>query len=490
MQLAAYIRMSTERQEDSPETQLKIIKEYCKQNGHTIVRVYQDLAKSGGSMEGRAELRELLRDAEQKVFEGVVIYKLDRAFRNLGEQLVTLKKLKSLEVKLVAVADPLSEGAAGGLIVNILGSVNQFERELTGERIYHHNRELAKKGKWTGGSRPPLGYRYDKEIKKIEVVPEEAEIIRQIASTFLKTKGTSTTAWEMNSMGYKTRDGLSWSPQLIHNVLTNPFYIGRVRYGYRKTFISESGKKYCKRSKEYESFPGEHEPLISEDDFNVIQDVFSRKDTFKKKSNRVYVFTGIFKCSMCGGPVTGAFHSHISKKGYRCLHHIERKDSCKGFQKLEYIIENAIQIELIKNIELVKVLEKSSEVSTKKTTKSDNGKRIKKMEQKLLRQQEMYEEGIDDKETFYRKRKITLSELEKLKNESILQDNGRDDSHAFQLLKSFQENWDHRWEAPIAYRDLIHSLIKEIYSDGKTLDIFFYPFNRLPGWRERVMVDL
>lgn len=488
MDLAAYIRMSTDKQEDSPETQLKIIQEYASQTGHKIVQVYQDMARSGGSMENRAALRELIRDAESKVFSGVIIYKLDRAFRNLGEQIVTLKKLKQLGIRLLAAADPIAEGgAAGDLIVNILGAVNQFERELTGERIYHHNRELAKKGKWTGGSRPPLGYNYDKKTKTISVVPEEAEVIRQIFETFKRTQGTSTAAWTLNSLGYKTRDGLSWSPQLVHNVLTNPFYTGKVRYGYRKAIITETGKKWCKPGNNYEIFPGEHEALVSEEDFEFIQDIFRRKDTFKKQSSRVYVFTGIFKCSMCGGPVTGIWHSHINKKGYRCLHHTTRKDSCKGFNKLEHIIEKAIYKQLIQNIEFIEN-HKLIPVGTPSDNSAVTEKQIRRLEQKLLRQQDMYEEGILDKESFYQKRKAALDEIELLKKNSV-KANKQEVEGVLNTLKAFQEIWPSRWDAPLDYRAIIHHLIKEMYSDGKMLDVIFYPFP-FTGWKNRVTVEL
>jgi site-specific DNA recombinase len=481
--------MSTDKQEDSPETQLKVMQDFCKLNGHEIMTPpYMDLAKSGGSMEGRAALRELIRDAEKRVFEGVIIYKLDRAFRNLGEQIVTLKRLKQFGIKLLAAADPLSEGAAGDLIANVLGAVNQFDREITGERIYDHNKGLAEKGRWTGGSRPPLGYSYSKIEKKISVVPEEAETIRQMVLFFKKYRGTSSTAWELNAMGLRTRNGLSWSPQLVYNVLTNPFINGKVRYGYRKIIQTENGKRYCKPGDKYEIFPGKHEALISDEDFKFIQDIINRGITYKNKSKRVYVFTGIFKCLMCGGPVTGSYYSHIHKKGYRCLHHTTRKDSCKGFVKLEYIIENAIYNELVKNIDFINQ-HKDEQIKTEEVKPGNNiDKQIKKLEQKLLRQQDMYENGIYDKDAFYSKRKETLGEIDTLKSEAGKRE-PKDDMHILATINDFVKRWNTRWETPMEYRNIIHTLIKEMYSDGKELEIYFHPFN-IPGWREHVKTQL
>ena len=489
MQLAAYIRMSTDKQEDSPETQRRIIQEYCNQNGHALIRTYQDLAKSGGSMDGRAALRELIRDAEKKVFDGVIIYKLDRAFRNLGEQVVTLKKLKNLGIKLLAAADPMSDGAAGDLIVNILGAVNQFERELTGERIFHHNRELAKQGKWTGGSRPPLGYGYNKKTKQIYTIPEEAATVKKVFEIFLKTQGSSTTAWELNRMGFKTKDGLSWTPQLVYNVLTNPFYTGKIRYGYRKQVQTENGKSYCKPGDKYELFPGQHEQIISDEDFEIVQEIFRRNSTYKKQSDRIYVFSGIFKCLICGGPVVGMYHHHINKKGYRCHWRVSRKDVCKGFTKLEYMIEDAVYKAITSNNEYLQQHKNVTVSSIDNSPSVDVSKQIKRLEQKLLRQQDMYEEGIYDKETFFVKRKATLEEIENLKKSAKGKNHSAQEEMIIGLMRKFNEIWAYRWDMPMEYRNLIHSLIREMYSDGKVLEIFFHPLE-LPGWQDKIKIQL
>lgn len=481
MDLAAYIRMSTNLQEDSPETQRRIIEEYCQKNGHTVVKWYQDLAKSGGSMEGRAELRELLRDAGERIFEGVIIYKLDRAFRNLGEQVVTLKKLKGLGIKLVAAADPMTEGAAGDLIVNILGAVNQFERELTGERIYHHNRELAKKGKWTGGSRPPLGYGYDKKKKEIYVIPEEAETVRKVYEVYLRVRGISVAAHELNLMGLKTKDGLTWSPHLVVNVLKNPFYTGKVRYGYRKAIVTETGKKYYKQKTNYEIFPGQHESIISDEMFNEVQEIFS-KYRHRNKSGRVYIFTGILFCLTCGGTASGCYHNHIKKQGYRCSTHVERKMECPGFYKLEYKIEDAVYRALLRNFKSVQPgnIEKPK---AKEVPTVNIEARLARLEQKMQRQSEMYEDGIYDKETFLKRRKATLNEIEELKASITGQEEREDDSEILRgLANSLMDIWQARWEHPEKYRNLIHSLIEKMFTDGKKLDIHFFPFNA-PGWR-------
>lgn len=498
MDLAEYIRMSTNHQEDSPEVQKKVNREYCAAHGHNIVKTYQDLGKSGGSIDGREDLLNLLNDTEKNFFEGVIIYKLDRAFRNLGEQIVALKKLKQYDKKLIASADPVTEGPAGDLVTNIIGAVNQFERELIGERIKHHNREVARKGKWTGGSCAPFGYDYDREAKQMNVNEEEAKILRKLYEIFVETEGTSVTAWELNSLGLKTKKGLSWSPRLVKNILSNPFYAGMTRYGFchkRKEEGKVGRKVKYARSEEYSLYPGQHQAIISKEAFDEVQYILNNKKTYKKQSERVYVFTGIFKCRMCGGNVSGAYYQHIQKKGYRCNTHINRKDDCKGFNKVEHKIETAIYKAINENYLLIMKLNQANpraDIEIKQL-ENDLKEKIKNIDITMSRQVKLYEARIYDDETFFGKRKKSLAQKEEIENKlkTVNESKGLSmkTENIIQLLTNFHKMWPMRWKAPLQYRILIHSIIKEIYSDGKILEVFFVS-SALPGWKEHVVVDL
>jgi len=487
MNLVSYIRMSTDKQEDSPETQSKVIKDYCEKNNHRLIKTYQDLGKSGGNISGRAGLLQLIRDAEKKLFEGIIVYKLDRAFRDLSEQITTLRKLKDFGVQFISVTDPISEGVTGNLMVNLLGSINQFEREITGERIYHHNRELAKKGKWTGGSRPPLGYGYDKVGKKIYTIPEEVEVVKKVYEIFLDKQGSSLTAWELNSLGLKTKDGKTWSPDLVYNVLNNPFYCGRIRYGYRKATKTPEGKTYCRSNRDnYEVFQGDHEAIISDKMFNAVQDIYRSKNTYKKKSDRVYVFTGILKCAFCGGPVVG-FCSIAGKKGYRCLWHTNRKHICRGQSKMEQIIDSAFCLATENNINMA--LKNTKNPNTKKHSPKKNLEGyLKKLEQKIERQVYLFTEGIYSEDTFTKERKKVLEEKAKLEGQIREYENISTEEH-YRLLISFQDAYPFRWKKPLEYRNLIRSIVKEIYLRGEELIIYYKPF-ALPGWEECKKVSM
>lgn len=483
MQLAVYIRMSTDKQEDSPETQLKIIQEYCQKNGHELIKKpYQDLAKSGGSMEKRNALIELIMDAEKHLFEGVIVYKYDRVFRNLGEQIVTLKKLQKHNIKMIAVADPNSDGASGELITNILGAVNQFERQLTGERIYDKNRRLAKEGKWTGSGIDPTGYRYDRELKELVIVSDEAETVRAIFDLYLEYKSITRVVDMLHEMDRKTKTGLDWHNISVHAILTNPLYAGRRRWG----FYKPGGGK----NRGCEVFDGNHEAIVAPETFQKVQEVLrvNRLHT-SGRSGRIYLLGGLLRCSLCGGVVASQYKTHLSKDVYYCKErYTQHKDFCRGWHRVGYRIENAVYNALIKNIN--KIESAKGEIGSR-ISAPDKGKVIEKklaaIEAKLLRQIEMYEDGDIDKETYKARRTKALREKEQLERE--IQQNGPPavDTKALELLDDMEELWA---EANTRERkELLKLLIHIIHTDGHSARIEFMSLG-LPGWETEVEIRI
>lgn len=476
MQLAEYIRMSTASQQDSPETQKSIIREYCEKNGHTIVRTYEDDAISGGSMEKRGALMEMLMDAEKRLFEGIVIYKYDRAFRNLEEQVFVFKRLKRHNIKVIAVADPGSEGASGELIVNILGAVNQFERQLTGERIYDKRRELAKKGRWTGSGINPFGYSYDKETKLLVIIPEEAEITRLTFDLYLQERSLSKVVDVLYSMGKKTKTGKEWTNYAVHQLLINPLYIGKLRWGFIKP--NKGGiNRAC------EVFDGRHEAIISIEVFGKVQALLQSNKRFSSNhSNNGNLLSGLLMCSLCGGKAVSAHHKARKKNMYYCKDkYYYHKNYCQGWHRMDYRLEEPVYEALVKNIGHVKLL---GFKGTGKTGKEDNRqieKKLSAIEAKLKRQLDMYEEGFVDKNTFKERRIKTLQEKEQIEN--MLRQDKPINQGLINLMAGFEETW--KAVKAQTKREMLQTFISGIYTDGQKIKIEFVNLG-LPGWEPEI----
>ena len=117
--------------------------------------------------------------------------------------------------------------SAGRMMLNILITFAQYEREVITERVRDKMAASRKKGKWVGGS-VPMGYRV--ENKKLVVEPEEARVIQRIFQRFIEIQSPTLIAQELNKDGIRTKQGKAWDKPHIYRILSNHTYIGQVKY--------------------------------------------------------------------------------------------------------------------------------------------------------------------------------------------------------------------------------------------------------------------
>ena len=198
---------------------------------------YDDPAFSGGNME-RPALRRLMADIEAGKIDAVVIYKIDRLTRSLADFSKMVEVFERYGVSFVSVTQQFNTTTSmGRLMLNILLSFAQFEREVTGERIRDKIAASKRKGMWMGGV-PPLGY--DVENRRLVPNEREAKLIRHIFQRFvelgsgtmlfkeLKLDGVTSKAW--TTQNGKTRDGKPIDEGLIYKLLNNRTYLGELRH--------------------------------------------------------------------------------------------------------------------------------------------------------------------------------------------------------------------------------------------------------------------
>jgi site-specific DNA recombinase len=198
---------------------------------------YDDPAFSGGNME-RPGLRRLMADIESSKIDVVVIYKIDRLTRSLADFSKMVEVFERYGVSFVSVTQQFNTTTSmGRLMLNILLSFAQFEREVTGERIRDKITASKKKGMWMGGI-PPLGY----DVANRRLVPNaaEAKTIRHIFGRFvelgsstklvkeLKLDGVTSKAW--TTQEGKVRTGKPIDKSLIYKILGNRTYLGELRH--------------------------------------------------------------------------------------------------------------------------------------------------------------------------------------------------------------------------------------------------------------------
>lgn len=172
------------------------------ENWRLVSKHYDDGGFSGGNM-NRPALKELFADIESGEVHMVVVYKIDRLSRSLFDFSKIVELFEKHNVSFVSVTQSFNtSNSSGKLMLNILLSFAQFERELTGERIRDKFASSLKKGLWMGGN-PPLGY--DVKDRSLIINEDEKQIIKLIYEKFVETESYFLVTDLLNKCGYRTK---------------------------------------------------------------------------------------------------------------------------------------------------------------------------------------------------------------------------------------------------------------------------------------------
>lgn len=226
---------------------------------------YDDGGFSGGNIE-RPALRRLLADIEAKRIDVIVVYKIDRLTRSLPDFAKLVEVFDRNGVSFVSVTQQFNTTTSmGRLMLNVLLSFAQFEREVTGERIRDKIAASKAKGMWMGGM-PPLGY--DVIERKLVVNRREADLVRDIFRRYgehgsaaklvreLAIEGQTTKAW--TTQGGQFRPGRPLDQQYLFALLRNRIYLGE---------IPHKGMSYR----------GQHEAIVTEELWDCVQAFVKRR---------------------------------------------------------------------------------------------------------------------------------------------------------------------------------------------------------------------
>lgn len=246
MRAALYARVSTEEQTQnfSIENQLDHLSKYCEQHGYQVVEKYVDPGWSGTVID-RPALTRLLKEARAKLFDTVVVYKLDRLFRN-SHMYNTLAEWEELGIYLSSVTEPFDTTTTmGKAYLGMASTFAEWERNTFMERSRDGVRKAVEKGLYSGGI-VAYGYRLNPDTKQLEIEQQEAKIVTDIFHWLVNEKMTCySIAQRLNALRVPTRyakDGRGlrgkatagvWRPGRVYNMLRNPAYKGEWHYGKR-----------------------------------------------------------------------------------------------------------------------------------------------------------------------------------------------------------------------------------------------------------------
>lgn len=284
---ACYVRVSTDNQLEnySIEEQTDRLKAYCKAKDIQIVKIYTDGGYSGGNV-NRPALQQMLQDIDKGLIDSVIVYKLDRLSRSQKDTLMLIEDcFLAKNVDFVSVNENFDTSTPfGRAMIGILSVFAQLEKDQITERFTMGRIGRAKNGYFHGGGNAPTGYDYiDGELV---INDYEAIQVKDLYNRFLKGYSIHN-CWQYMQQKYG-----GWSNEVsVRNVLKNELYIGKVKF---------KGVAY----------QGNHQPIISEETFRQVQDLFnsSRRasDTFKRSPFKAStLLSSLVYCGKCGARFHG-----------------------------------------------------------------------------------------------------------------------------------------------------------------------------------------
>lgn len=270
---------------------------------------YDDGGYTGGNTD-RPGLLKLLDHIDQGRVDCVVVYKVDRLSRSLLDFAQLMRTFETQKVAFVSVTQQFNTATSmGRLVLNVLLSFAQFEREIISERTRDKIAATRRKGKWAGGH-PVLGYDIDPAGYKLAVNPPEAERVRHIFALYLEHGSLLPVVQELDRRGWRTkrwstrkgpeRGGKPFDRTNLYNLLTNPVYTGKVRY-------------------KDEVHDGEHPAVVDPGVFARVRDALHRNGRTggAQIRNRFgALLKGLLRCAPCGAAMTPT-HSTKGTKRYR-----------------------------------------------------------------------------------------------------------------------------------------------------------------------------
>lgn len=353
--VGGYIRVSTERQVEgySIEGQITQIEQYCQFNGYELVDIYADRGISGKSM-NRPELQRMLNDAKNGKLDCVMVYKTNRLARNTSDLLTIVEELHRQNVEFFSLSERMEvKNSTGKLMLQILASFSEFERNTILENIYTGQRQRALEGYYQGNL--PLGYNNIPDNKKeLMINQHEANIVKYIFESYAKGHGYRKIANALNHKGYVTKKGNPFSISAVTYILSNPFYIGKIQFAKYKDWNDKRRKGLNDKPVIAE---GKHTPIISQDLWDKVQ---ARKKQVSKKpqvhGKGTNLLTGIIACPQCSASMSASITVNTLKDGTKKR---IRYYSCSNFRNKgsKVCSANSVRADVIEKYVMDQILE-------------------------------------------------------------------------------------------------------------------------------------
>ena len=368
----AYCRYSSDRQrEESIEAQLRCIHEYAKSNDMVISREYIDRAISG-TFDEREAFRTMIRDSDRNLFDVVLTHKVDRFARNRYDSAIYKRKLRENGVKVIYVAQPISDGPEGAMMEAMLEGMAEYYSKNLAQEVMKGLKENAYECKFCGGI-PPLGYDIDASTKKYIINRTEAAIVTLIFTLYLQGHGYGDIIKELNNKGCVTKIGHKFGKNSIYEILRNEKYTGTYMFNKAAKKINGKFNRHIEKNKtDIIRIEGGMPEIIPCEIWRSVQDIMDSRIRPGRKSSEVYLLSGLLYCGVCGSAMTADTRNMKGRDKVYCYYRCYRnngKNTCSlqvwSRDDLENVVVNTLKDKLFSGESLNNITEKIYEFYTK-----------------------------------------------------------------------------------------------------------------------------
>lgn len=443
-----YERVSTDEQAKygySIKTQIDALEEYCQKNKMKVVDHYTDDGVSGGKAAfRRPEMSRLLEDVKAGKIDMVLFTRLDRWFRNVKEYFKVQEILDEHKVEWKAIWEDYDTTTANGrMAITIFLAIAQNEREKGAERVrVVFEKKRQNKEAWFGPASMPFGYTKEPDengIMRLVKNPDLKEAMQDFWDIAVKYHNVSKAARYVNS-AY----GLGRNKKLWFDVAHKEIYTGTYK----------GVEDYC-------------EPYVSKEDWKALQNRGSIKRT---QGNRVYLFTGLIKCPLCGSTMVSSYCTRKLSTGetkeyksYRCRHKdLKTCDNRRTVQELkteQWLLDN---LEALMRGEIARV--EIERTKPKKKPKTN----IQALREKLRRLEVVYMAG-NKTDAEYLQETAEIKQLIKQAEMETVEDMEEPDIEALRATLETDFRGIYETLSDEDKRRFWRSLIKEIHVDGNSV---------------------
>lgn len=519
---------------ESVENQIELCKSYAKNNGYDDIFIYEDEGFSGGNV-NRPEFKAMMKDAKAKKFDAIICYRLDRISRNVSDFSSLIDELKDLGIDFISIREQFDTSSPMGTAMMFISSVfAQLERETIAERIKDNMYELAKTGRWLGGT-PPFGFSSQptyyldnnskqKKMMKLSPIDDEIYLVRLFFEQYLSLGSLGKLQKYLIQNDIKTKRNALWDIKALQLLLRNPVYVksselvisylsikGATVFGDPNgngilSYNKKDSKDKYKDISEWILSVSKHEGVVDDTLWIKVQRQLDKNKDLAPRlvnGNEYGLFNSVLHCDKCGGKMIQK-QGHVSKKTgdtlryYVCINKINPGDkSCDSKNVRLDMLEKYVVKELFKATANDGLLTKAIDKYKKSLEDEFLSKDDIKTYEKQISQKELQVKNLIDKLSLNPNIFDLLSsrieelnkELKELKFKKFELENTNSNlkeaiekiNATTSMILNFKDMWE---KADYSIRRLlINSIVDYIYynSDTKEVVIKSFFFNKKKG---------